>query len=627
MPIRYVGQLIRSYLFWLAVFATNRLVFLFYNFDFYSKYSSDELLTAFKKAVYLDTSMASYFLTVPLLTGIVQCFLKKDYTSKFTFWFTGILLTINSAIVAGELPLFREWNGKLSYKIFLYLQQPAEVMKITPWGIAITVTLILLGQIVLGLWVYKKLVYSPVKPESQRPKPLLSAVAFLLMTTVTVLGIRGGTQEMPIQQSDVYFSNHTNVNLLAVNSTWNIIHSILKNKKYMNKNPYGFYKPEEAKEIVKEVYSVKGDSAVSFLKTDRPNVVLLILESFTSDLIEEQGGIKGITPRFDQMIDEGLFFDHLYASAERSEQGMASIFSGFPAQQRTSISAQPSKAQQLPSILNPLHEQGYSSSFHFGGQLNFGNIKAFLLSIGMQNIVDEEDFTNAEKTSRLGAHDEYLFRRVLADQKNYKQPFISTIFTQSTHSPYDQPVQDAIEWEDDPRENMKGFLNGAWYTDSCVYDYVNKAKAMDWYENTIFVMLADHSHTSPRYWERDVPQSRLIPMLFWGPALKDEFKGKRVNKVACQTDVPATLLGQMNLDSSPFEWSKNLMDPKTEGFAYYCSNNGLGWIDSLDRHMVYRTDMDSVTMTGFGTDKQAEKKSLRKAKAYLQTVFQQYLDY
>ncbi|MCG8475445.1 MAG: LTA synthase family protein [Cytophagales bacterium] len=578
-------------------------------------------MTAFRKGVYMDVSMACYFLALPLVLLFVQSFLKKNrVTSRISKYFTYLLVLLNSALVSGEMPLFPEWNSKLNYKVLLYLEQPGEVMRITPFSTIAAVIFMVALQFALGVWLYKRM----MKSQRQVQTPWYSGTAvFLLLLTFDVLGIRGGWQEMPIRQSDVYFSQSNRVNLLAVNSTWNFIRSWMKNKKNLKGNPYKYFQKEEAESIANSLHpEFKADSTVSVLKTRRPNIVLLVLESFGGDVVERLGGYKGITPNFDRLSREGLFFENVYTSAERSDQGMTGIFSGFPAQQFTSVGAQTAKAPNLPSMLRILRSAGYQTSFHFGGQLNFGNIKSYLYSQGMETVVDEEDFPSRQKTSRLGAHDEYLFARLLKDQKPLREPFLSAAFTQSSHSPYDHPA--AGHFTQFGIHN--GYMSGVWYMDSCLNEYLNKAKAEEWYDNTLFVLVADHGHSSPRNWEQDAPDSRRVPLLLWGPALKEEYRGKEVSSVAEQNDIPATLLAQLQLPAEEFEWSKNMLDPQTRGFAYYCSKRGMGWIDDKGKHMVYSTEKDTIYNTSYLDAFEAEE-ALKKAKAYTQVVFDRYLAY
>ena len=609
----------------MIIFSCERLLFLFASKEHLSKINLHEILYACKKGLYIDTSMACYFLIIPIYLLFIQLFWYKETMSKILKASTYFLVFLTTNIASTEVPLYKEWNTKLNSKVFIYLKDPTEIFNITPHSSMLFI--IVSSSIIMwfSYFLYSTLFQFKNQISSSNKRANTQIIlSFLFINGITILGARGGIQEMPIQQSDVYFSKNNYANLLAINSTWNLTHSLLNNKQSLNKNPYKFQNIENQKNILKTLYNTKKDTTVKFLKSERPNIILLILESFSADLIQSLGGIseRGITPNFEKLISEGLLFDQIYASAERSDQGMASIFGGFPAQQHTSISTQPNKASSLPSLVKELAKQNYWSSFHFGGQLNFGNIKAYMYSQGVDKIIDEENFPSGEKTSRLGVHDDYLFKRVLSDQKKHPEPFLSITFTQSTHSPYDQPVQNKIAWSQD----MKGYLNGAWFTDSCLYDYICKAKNMKWFENSIFVMIADHSHTSPRYWDGNQPEARHIPLLFWGPQLKSEFRGKRIRKIANQNDFTTTLLKQLKIDSKLFPFSKNIMNPYSKEFAYYCSENAIGWIDRDKQNIVFNTETQKRTIDTF-LKAQDSKEAENKAKVYVKSVFDEYLKY
>ncbi|MDR6240892.1 LTA synthase family protein [Aureibacter tunicatorum] len=582
-----------------------------------------DIYKAFANGAYLDMSMAGYFITIPVLLGYIFTIHQSRFLIKVNSITNSILLFTTFTLAIVDIPLYYEWQSKINYKIFNYLSQPWEVLKNTPLP-RVAISFILIACFTyLFKKIYQKIVFDGTYKTFSKPNWAFAFITFILTVTLNVLTIRGGVQEMPIQQSDVYFSENNHMNLLATNTTWNFMHSVLKNGKTLTENPYKYFEKKESADIVRGLYHNQNKANLSILKTQRPNIVLIIGESMGADIIGAMGGFKDITPNLDSIISQGLLFEHIYASAERSQDGIASIFSAFPAQQYTSLGKMPAKSRKLPSMLNILKNEEYSTSFHFGGQLNFGNIKAFLYGQGMQDIFDIDDFSDREITSRLGAHDEHLFNKLLTYQKELKSPYFSVAFTQSTHSPYDQPVQDQITWGG----IHKGYLNGAWYTDSCINNYVAKARnVLPDYENTLFIMIADHTHTNPRTYTHDLPDRRKIPLVIWGPALKNEFKGKRIKKIGNQTDFPATILAQMNLENKTnFYWSKDLLDSNSVDFAYYCSGDILGWKDN-NGYLIYNNEIDSIMSSDIGFEN-IKRKNLDKAKAYTQKVFDQYLEY
>jgi phosphoglycerol transferase MdoB-like AlkP superfamily enzyme len=251
--------------------------------------------------------------------------------------------------------------------------------------------------------------------------------------------------------------------------------------------------------------------------------------------------------------------------------------------------------------------------------LQYGNIKAYLIHNKFNNIKEEADFINKYPKGKLGVHDEFMFNELLEQTNKNTEPFFSILFTLSSHSPYDQPSENIIKWGD----SEDAFLNSAYYTDKCIGNFFAKAKKEKWYRNTLFILVADHSHNTYRHWAINQKEYRHIPMLFYGDVLKDEYKGEKYTKICSQTDLTTTLLKQLNLDASAFFWSKNLFNPTIKEFAYFELNEGFGWItpegylsyNHFNKMYFQNTYNDSI-----------KKQKQNEGSAYLQVLFQKFID-
>jgi phosphoglycerol transferase MdoB-like AlkP superfamily enzyme len=200
------------------------------------------------------------------------------------------------------------------------------------------------------------------------------------------------------------------------------------------------------------------------------------------------------------------------------------------------------------------------------------------------------------------------------------EPFFSMIFTVSSHSPYDYPNKTRINFAELENE----YLNGVHYTDKCLGQYFEKARTEPWYNNTLFVLVSDHSHGSQRNHPILSKEYRKIPLLLCGSVIKDEFKGQKISRISSQIDIAGTLLHQLDIPSGEFTWSRNLFNPYTLEFAFYEATEGVGWI-CPDGYFVYRRDMDDYFEIDIAPEKR--DKVLKEGKAYLQVAFQQYLDF
>lgn len=611
-----------TYLFWLGFFAMNRTMFFLYNAADLEEIGVGEILATYFHAFRLDTSAACYLLAFPMLLLIIRSLFPHKIIDHVLAWFNYTMIVLVALVYVGELGIYDAWSGsKLNYKALSHLATPDEVVNSTSYAFffaLVGLTAIISG---IGIWVYRRFIHLSDGPA---PRNWIRIAAFALVTPVLIgLGIRGGIQQIPINQSDVYFSDdHYILNVAAVNSPWNLFHSIDQNRSHMNYNPYIVMDHKEAEQIVADLHQTGGDSTTMVLTTDRPNVVLFILESWSSDLIASLGGYEDLTPHFDELASDGILFSNIYASGERSDQGMAAILSGYPSQPTTSIIKNIDKFNNLPSINTSFHEQGYMTSMIFGGQLNYGNIKAYMYFNEFKRITEVYDFPADIPRGKLGVHDEFIydlqFRNICEDT----EPFFSTVFTLSTHDPFDMPMD---PWPFDWGGEDNGIINAVHYSDNALRDYFEEARKQPWYDNTLFIFIADHGAKTPEKWGFYTPEYRSIPMMWYGEVIKEEYRGMVNDKIGSQTDLVATLLHQMGLSSEEFRWSKDLFDPSTQDFAYYAFIDGVGWIRPGNA-MAYENNLDRFYVEQFEND-EMKKEMLKEGQAYLQLLFQEYLDF
>jgi len=301
---------------------------------------------------------------------------------------------------------------------------------------------------------------------------------------------------------------------------------------------------------------------------------------------------------------------------------MSAVFGGFPSTPITAITHNLDKIIKLPSLTKELEKEGYSTSFYFGGELMYGGINSFISVNGFDVIKEISDFSDDLPRGKLGIHDEFILSEQIIDLKNEKQPFFSALFTVSTHSPYDQPMDDVISWADD--DNQNGYLNSAYYTDKCLGEYFEKARKQPWYSNTLFIILADHSHNTYNNWPVYSKEYRKIPLLFYGDVIKDEYRGGKVDRIGSQTDIAITLLSQLDIATNDFFWSRNLLNPTIPEFAFFETGEGLGWV-SPRGYFVYNNTIDNYQEMQI--EPQLKDSIVMDGKSYLQELFRQFMEY
>ncbi len=583
-----------------------------------AKVNIGELFSCFIHGLRLDWSTASYCMVIPFLLMAVKQFTPSNIPLRINYVYVCILTVFYMLLIGGELGMYGEWQSKLNYKALLYLQHPDEIFNSTSTGNFFLLLSIVLIFSFLLLWFYHKFIH--LKKQPQTVKIWQGLLFILLMPAFIFFGIRGSFKPIPIQKSDAFFSEKNILNDIAVNTAWNLLESISNSSGILEKNPFIVFDTADAEATVRALHEVQKDETKMILTTNRPNIVIILLESWSADMIESLGGEPGITPNFKKLETDGILFTKAYSGGKRSQQGVAALFAGFPALPSIVITNFPEKARKLPSFTNRLNKEGYHSSFYFGGQLMYGNIKGFLLTNHFQRIVEESDFPlNQKGKGKLGVHDEFVLEKHAKDMANEPQPFFSTVFTLSSHSPYDQPMENYFNW-DDP-EN--GYINSMYYSDYSLGKYIELAKKMPWYKNTLFIFVADHSHNTHRNHPYFSFEYNYIPMMFYGEVIKPEYRGIQMNNYATQSDIPTTILKQLGLSYDEFTWSRNILNPYSPNFAYMEALNGVGFMrpqgfffyDGMQHSFIEKQ-----------LPPEDESKIVKEGQSYLQVLFQQVID-
>lgn len=611
----------RFYVFWILFSAIDRLFFLLFFSEQLSYTSLGESASTFWYALRLDSAMVAYISAIPLVFYIILLFINRSFLPVLTGKVFVICLLVIFVFISGfNWNLYREWGTKINYRaVDMAINSPAEAMASSASQPILLSAFVVLALFVTGLVLsnliidYK--VYDREKPLGYKIGGSFAAIVLL------VLVARGGWQLTPANQSMAYFSTQPILNHAAVNTEWNLLQDIISNK-FSIKNPYKYYASKEANNIVAELFQEPGRSTVPILTSTRPNVVLIVVESFTSALIESLGGEKGVASNMNALSKEGVLFTDMYAVAGRTDKGLIGTLSAFPSQAIRSIMKQNDKQEQLPSIAQDMRTNGYSTSFYYGGESEFFNMKSYILSHGYEKLVDQHSFEKEDMNSKWGTFDHMVFRKNAGDLENYKEPFFSTILTLTNHEPFEVPGTPRFKGKDLDNQFRSTFF----YTDSCIGAYINEAKKKDWYKNTLFVVIADHGHRLPGKTTEYEPKRYQIPLLFFGDVIKPEFRGTRIDKAGSQTDLAATLLSQLRIDHSRYKWSKDLLNPATKGFAFFNWDNGFAFatrdqvisFDNVGKKIILRRD---------STNTQNDDELTRYGKAYMQKVFQEYLDY
>ncbi len=561
---------------WVGYFVFTRIIFLAYYHNELSDVEYFSIIQIFIHGLKLDFSLSAYLSIIPFLIIVSSVWISNKSTLFVIKAYTLPVLFFVNFLMIVDLLLYEHWGIRLDSTFLNYIDSPKEMIASISYANLFFVITIWFVSSILYSKIFNRFFYlslSNLRKGKVWEMPLL-----LLATVPLVIMMRGGLQTIPINQSDVYFSDKIFVNHAAVNFMWNLGHSINQNS-YDTRNPFAELDMNRASNIFEDAMEplIKKDTTdFQILKTSKPNVILIVWESFTAKAVEVLGGEPKITENFNRLSKEGLLFTNFYANGDRTDKGLVSIFSGYYPQPNTSIINIPSKTRNLPMLTEEMSELGYINSFYYGGDLNFGNMKTYLFNKGIEHFIDKNEFDSDYWNSKWGVHDHILFNRVLSDfSKNQPLPFFKIIFTLSSHEPFEFP--DAYKFGKDTEENK--FRSSLAYTDKAIGLFIENAKSEPWWDNTLIVIMADHGHRSPkRNGILNAPSKFHIPMLWLGGAL---VQTNKINENICaQTDFAYSLLTLLDGDNEKFKYGKNIFKKSTNHFAHYIFKNGFGIINN-----------------------------------------------
>lgn len=571
------------YLFWLIYFFFIKVLFLIYNLDHTVNLDWQTISKILFFGFKLDLSFASYVSLIPFLVIALSSVFPHKYLRYFLLTFTAIILFILTFISIVDLELYKAWGYRLDSTPLMYLNTPTEMLASagsSPWVLLIV---IMAATLISAFTLFYYFIY----PQTAffKKHGYVGVIFFVLLAFSLAIPIRGGFKQTPLNVSNVYFSKNNFANHAAINVSWNFFFSLINNDNSIASN-YQYYSGDEAFKIVRNMQYPSTPEPSDVLKTKRPNIVLITWESFTAKVAAETGGIKGVTPNFNKLCNEGLVLTNMYATGDRSDKGLAGILSGYPGLPHGSILNIPKKAEKLPCLALNLSGAGYQTKFYYGGEMEFANLKSYFIN-NFQEIVSKEDFDEEEMNAKWGAHDHVVFNKLFEDISSAKEPFFYNIFTLSSHEPFDIPTPP--KYKGASKDSL--FMSSINYTDQVVGDFINKAKQQKWWDNTLVIITADHGTPLPGGTQYNLKEKFHVPFLMLGGALKEI---GTVDKVCSQIDIPKTVLALLGINSSPYIWSNNIFNPNYPGQAYYVFNDGFGFITS-DQYLIFDHTLKSTT--------------------------------
>lgn len=536
----------------LAIFTLSRIGLSLWQSERVS--AVDGWLPLFLQGLRIDIVALSYlFGSAALLTILfAQTALDKIWMNILRIWLT--LSSVFILFMEMATPAFIETYDFRPNRLFIeYLIYPKEVFTMLIQG-HLSAMLISLGVTAASLILYWKLSGWAVKnlrTMSWKRRPL---VMFLIIL-ISFIGARSSFQHRGINPAMVAFSSDALVNSLVLNSGYSVIYAAQQFKDEENSSEmYGKMTVDEMLQIIRENNYRPAESYISdklptltaneaTYKGKPKNIVIVLEESLGAQFIGTLGG-KPLSPEFDRLAQEGWLFENLYATGTRSVRGIEAVTAGFtPTPARAVVKLNNSQSGFF-TIADLLARKGYQTSFIYGGEKHFDNMASFFYGNGFQTIIDQNDYKNPQFTATWGVSDEDLFikaNEVFNELHKTGKPFFSLIFSSSNHDPFEFP-DGKIELYEQPKATRN---NSAKYADYAIGQFFKLAKASDYWQDTIFLVIADH--------DSRVAGASLVPIKnFHIPALLigKDITPRRDTRLVSQIDMPTTLLSLAGISAN-----------------------------------------------------------------------------
>lgn len=591
------------FIYFVLIFCLGKVAFTLINASLGGGVSFSELMQVLYHGLPLDFSMSGYLTALPALFLIASIWIRRKIVVTASNIYFAIILSIIAIITVVDIVVYPYWGFHFDSSVFLYLQKPKETFASASF---LQLALGLVFTIAVAVAYYAAYNFTIKRCLAALSTPrhgwmLRTFIVLLVLTAALFLPIRGGVTVSTMNVGRAYFSDNMYLNHAAINPVFNLMYSFTKSEDFGSQ--YQFFDKQEAEDIFAQLNNdPQGDSIPQLLNTKRPNIILFMLESFSANAAKD----SIVTPNMYRLMKEGVSFDNFYANSFRTDRGLVSIMSGYPAHPTVAIMKYPQKTQSLPTIPRALKDEGYDLSFYYGGDADFANMRSFFVgACAIKHVVSDKDFPISERMTKWGAPDSFLLDRVyndLSTQDQTKEPFMKTVLTLSSHEPFDVPT----------RKFDEPFLNAVHYTDSCLGLFVDKLRATPLWDNTLLVFVADHAMQSyPANVNNYDPQRFHIPLVWAGGAVKAP---KTVSHYGSQNDLAATLLSQLDIKHDAFRFSKDMLNPKANKFAFYSYVNGFSMTDSTGT-VIYDNDQNMLL-------KQEGNPELeKKAKAFFQNMY------
>ena len=607
----------------LGLLTTSRVLLAVWQADRVS--AAEGWLNLIVQGIRVDIATLSWLFILPALLAAlfpVQGIFGKIWRTLLRLWLVAGLWILVYMELATP-PFIMEYDLRPNRLFVEYLIYPKEVFSMLWSGYKLELFIGLIGSVAtlwFG-WKWSEKVTAQTQQVKWRWRPVLAVAVIIL----GVLGARSSLGHRPLNPAMVAFSSDPLVNDLVLNSAYSVFFAI--NNMKSERSAVQFYGKMDTNRVIELVKqsSAKENYLPGSLPTlnfnpathqgKKKNLVILLQESLGSRFVGGLGGLP-LTPNLDQLLKEGWSFTQMYATGTRSVRGIEAVTTGFPPTPSRAVVKLSKSQTGFFTIADLLQKQGYHTQFIYGGEAHFDNMKSFFLGNGFEQIVDEPQYDNPEFKGSWGVSDEDLYTK--ADQEFTRlnqqgKPFFSLVFTSSNHSPFEYPAGKIEPY--DAQFNTRN--NAVKYSDYALGTFFDKAKKSDYWDNTVFIIIADHD--ARVYGSQLVPVEHFhIPALILGK----DIAPREDDRLANNLDMPPTLLSLIGVDATTPMIGRDLTKPlaREDERAMMQFDKNFGYLtrDSLvvfspgEKVSTYQYNFADKTLT----PKDATPEDIERAKAH-----------
>ncbi|MCB1044138.1 MAG: LTA synthase family protein [Acidobacteria bacterium] len=570
----------------LTVFSAGRLVLFLFNWKRLVAHEDHSALV-FLHGLRHDVMTACILLVIPTFLLFL---IPKRWQGPQNAILKTYLLLVAMAVIFMEIasvPFLAEFDSRPNDLFINYLAYPHEVgsMIFAQYKLALLCVVIVLSA---TIFVFTRYVKARTIVTN---KSLFLRLSFLCgVLILQFMGVRSSLGHRPANLSDIAFSNSHLVNEVTKNATYTLGYTIYSRQRHSTDiGLYGELPTDEAIDLVRSRLSIENSVGdMPFLRQeethfprDRPlNLVVILEESLGSQFVASFGGQPGLTPYLDALSQEGHAFQNLYATGIRSVRGMEAVVAGFLPVPGESV-VKRTKAQSgfftVAQLLKPLK---YESSFIYGGERRFDNMGHWYLGNGFDLIIDEKDFDDPIFRGIWGVCDEDLFNKAheyFQTCHAKSQPFVSIVFTTSFHTPFEFPSGRIAD------DDLPANLRAVKYADYALGAFFEKAKSADYFEDTVFLVIADHD---ARVFGRDlVPIEHFkVPGLIIGPNVTPH----QDQRLLSQPDATATALDFIGIS----------LEHPILGRSVFSAQNDVAFMQYHDAYALMTSEQVAIVLPG-----------------------------